>query len=955
MTQVTQASPATRATGATQAPTPTPGPLPTPAPAPSPLRRLPGRGLRRLARSADRMTGTPDLQGSRHRALEERARVQSRALEVQADALAEAAADLERYRLAYRRLVAAVRGIDESEMPERAGTPNRRWNRLAAETRGEAALAARLREGRDFPEAVVDAVRPLLRDRHVDARALCHALYVRPETRVAGALGGALVATRQDLFDLAWDLFAEVPAELVGRLAPAEYVRVGVRVGDPDAVGRAERWLRDAAAGDTPSIGAATLAELAEVLFAADAHAAAVRAADAALAAGTLDEAGVRRTELLRAWALRGAEPATPATVPAGRVSFGVIDYKQPDEATTSSNLGDYVQTIASLGHVVRHAGLTFHGDPELAQVVTELGERVRPELRVDGPGADVELTVVNRDASSLDAVPENTWAIAFGWYMQSAFGLRYDFPFHPNLNPLFVSFHVNRPSMLTDEAVAYLAAHGPVGCRDWNTVFLLLNRGVPAFFSGCLTTTIDTVFPERTRTAPAGAPTVYVDTAAPSPEDLTITQAREDVRWTPIVPNVREALGLLEDYRTSYGGIVTSRLHCYLPSWSIGAPVTFTPRNRADVRFAGLLDADEDDLRAMRRRIRDLLAPSVGLLLSGAPADEVYAAWREACAPEVARARAAFERPAAELPLSFDVDAACRTARRSRVVVPAAAPRQGETVHAAVALDANLKAEMEVVVQGMVAGTGRPLHVVALTRDHTSADHDRLAALFPEVTFEWIACDAIDYGPVLGMLSHITVSTMDRLLLPELLPDVDRLVYHDIDALTLVDLADLYDVELDGAPLAARASVGHGVRSGLGNLLRSGRRLRATPGAANELFRTMYRRHPGDFAAFNAGILLLDLARMRADAFTRRFVPFVEHYGLNDQEVLNCYAGSTYRPLDPAWNMWPAQETVRDPRILHWAGHQKPWDSGRYVLERERWDAAGAAVAERRRGTHAG
>ncbi|MGF0117769.1 glycosyltransferase family 8 protein [Promicromonospora sp. Marseille-Q5078] len=964
MTHVTQVNQADRVTtGAAVARlTPAPAPWPRPAPAASPLRRLPGRGLRRLARSADRMTGTPDQERARRRVLEERTRTQAGALEEQGAALAAATAaaaaatvELERYRLAYRRLVAAVRGVDEAEMPLHAGTPNRRWNRLAAETRGEANLAVRLREGRDVPEAVVDAVRPLLRDRHVDARALCHALYARPETRVAGALGGALVATRQDLFDLAWDLFAEVPAELVARLAPAEYVRVGVRVGDPEAVARAERWLDGAETGDAVATDAATLAELAEVLFAADAHAAAVRAADAALATGTLDEVGVRRAELLRAWALRGAEPAAPAAVPAGRVSFGVIDYKQPDEATTSSNIGDYVQTIASLGHLVRHAGLTFHGDPDLAQVVTELGERVRPGLRVDGPGADVELTVVNRDSSSLDAVPENTWAIAFGWYMQSAFGLRYDFPFHENLKPLFVSFHVNRPSMLTPEAVAYLRAHGPVGCRDWNTVFLLLNKGVPAFFSGCLTTTIDTVFPERTTTAPPGAPTVYVDTAAPSPDDLTITQAREDVRWTPIVPNVREALGLLEDYRTSYGGIVTSRLHCYLPSWSIGAPVTFTPRNRADVRFAGLLDADEDGLRAMRSRIRDLLAPSVGLLLSGAPADEVYAAWREACAPEVARARAAFERPAAELPLSFDVDAACATARRSRVVVPATASRLGETVHAAVALDANLKAEMEVVVQGMVAGTERPLHVVALTRDHTSADHDRLAALFPEVTFEWIACDAIDYGPVLGMLSHITVSTMDRLLLPELLPDVDRLVYHDIDALTLVDLADLYDMELDGAPLAARASVGHGVRSGLGNLLRSGRRLSASPGAANELFRTMYRRHPGDFAAFNAGILLLDLARMRADAFTRRFVPFVEHYGLNDQEVLNCYAGSTYRPLDPAWNMWPAQESVRDPKILHWAGHQKPWDTGRYVLERERWDAAGAAVAERRRGTRVG
>ena len=41
--------------------------------------------------------------------------------------------------------------------------------------------------------------------------------------------------------------------------------------------------------------------------------------------------------------------------------------------------------------------------------------------------------------------------------------------------------------------ALAYLRRHGPVGCRDWNTVFLLLSAGVDAFFTGCMTTTVAT------------------------------------------------------------------------------------------------------------------------------------------------------------------------------------------------------------------------------------------------------------------------------------------------------------------------------------------------------------------------------------------------------------------------------------------------------------------------------
>ena len=86
----------------------------------------------------------------------------------------------------------------------------------------------------------------------------------------------------------------------------------------------------------------------------------------------------------------------------------------------------------------------------------------------------------------------------AFGWHMHPLFDLRYDFPYHPNIRPLFFSFHVNRLDMLTDEAQDYLRRYGPVGCRDWTTVYLLLSAGIDAFFTGCLTTTVDALFPAR-------------------------------------------------------------------------------------------------------------------------------------------------------------------------------------------------------------------------------------------------------------------------------------------------------------------------------------------------------------------------------------------------------------------------------------------------------------------------
>jgi lipopolysaccharide biosynthesis glycosyltransferase len=124
---------------------------------------------------------------------------------------------------------------------------------------------------------------------------------------------------------------------------------------------------------------------------------------------------------------------------------------------------------------------------------------------------------------------------------------------------------------------------------------------------------------------------------------------------------------------------------------------------------------------------------------------------------------------------------------------------------------------------------------------------------------------------------------------------------------------------------------------SGFTNVRRSAKRLRERPAIAHDCLRRMYARHGHDFTAFNAGILVLDLARMRADGFGREFIPFVEQYGMNDQEVLNCYAGPDRAELPPQWNSFPTQEVVEDPKIIHWAGPLKPWRR-EYVLLREKW-----------------
>ena len=102
---------------------------------------------------------------------------------------------------------------------------------------------------------------------------------------------------------------------------------------------------------------------------------------------------------------------------------------------------------------------------------------------------AKCEIIYVNRDdLNSYNG--EKAKVIMNGWYTYKPFTCM------PNdhVLPLFVSFHLNADvenKFLNQENISILKKYAPIGCRDIHTVNLLRNKGVEAYFSGCLTTTI--------------------------------------------------------------------------------------------------------------------------------------------------------------------------------------------------------------------------------------------------------------------------------------------------------------------------------------------------------------------------------------------------------------------------------------------------------------------------------
>ena len=97
-------------------------------------------------------------------------------------------------------------------------------------------------------------------------------------------------------------------------------------------------------------------------------------------------------------------------------------------------------------------------------------------------------------DCEQINTVSERVNLIMNGWWMWHP----ENFPPSEFVNPLFISFHINGAfgkRLLNEKAIDYLKKYEPIGARDLDTVELLETAGIKAYYSGCLTLTLDLSF----------------------------------------------------------------------------------------------------------------------------------------------------------------------------------------------------------------------------------------------------------------------------------------------------------------------------------------------------------------------------------------------------------------------------------------------------------------------------
>ena len=604
--------------------------------------------------------------------------------------------------------------------------------------------------------------------------------------------------------------------------------------------------------------------------------------------------------------ALRDRLPAGAGTP--GAVTLALLDYGWPAERPAVRNLGDYVQTLAVMRHLARfHAPGTVACDAGLDRVFAELARSWRPEERIR-PGRPFDVAVVDRDCPRWAG---EAWLPFFGW-----FGARpttrapMAFPLPAGLRPIFFSLHLHEIGLLTPALCDYLKRYQPIGCRDRTTRDRLASAGVQAFFSGCISTTL--ALPGDDGPAECG-PHYQIDDAADAMARATTLTHKTDLAQRSFNDRITDALERLALYQRA-ASVSTSRLHCYLPCRALGTPTTFHAENPADLRFDGLLDLDAGEFAGMAAGLTELMETIFRIILSGAEPETVYRHWREATMPLVERDEA--ERRS--YPRLF-----VRRAGLDRTDA-----RPADPIPVALTFDRNLVGYVPNLIRSVEARASRPVRYHLLVRGLGVGDMDELQIACPDAAIEWHTMDAaLAEGNDGGLLPHITVSTMDRCLLPDLLPHVDKLLYLDTDIVVLGDVAELYSTPLGTAPLAAVPK--HHLATWL-EMSTASTNLEARADQIHRLRAAASVAGPLNGRAFSAGVLLMSLDALRADDFASQVQRNFRTFGYDDQTLLNLYTGGDYVRLPTAWNMDYRHFFVgaagEQAKIVHWNGADKPW-----------------------------
>ncbi|MBR2996956.1 DUF4422 domain-containing protein [Candidatus Saccharibacteria bacterium] len=234
---------------------------------------------------------------------------------------------------------------------------------------------------------------------------------------------------------------------------------------------------------------------------------------------------------------------------------------------------------------------------------------------------------------------------------------------------------------------------------------------------------------------------------------------------------------------------------------------------------------------------------------------------------------------------------------------------------------------------------TSNNYDVIVMTKNISLANQTRLQSIFNSKNTSLRFIDISRFEPQFKKLflrGHFAIETWFRLLMPEIFPHYNKILYLDSDLVVNSDLAKLYNTNIQGKLLAAcRDADTAGLYNG------------AQPDKKHYMDHILKIKKPYDY--FQAGVVLFNLAEFREQYTTAEMLKFAGSYKwqLLDQDVLNFLAQEQVVFVDMSWNVmhdWKGariEENIsraperlsieyltarKNPKIIHYAGPDKPW-----------------------------
>lgn len=255
------------------------------------------------------------------------------------------------------------------------------------------------------------------------------------------------------------------------------------------------------------------------------------------------------------------------------------------------------------------------------------------------------------------------------------------------------------------------------------------------------------------------------------------------------------------------------------------------------------------------------------------------------------------------------------------------------DVINICIASDNNYAPLVATTIASVCTNTDRFVKFWCL-ESHISNFHKKmigsLRRQFDNFEIEYITIDADllkNFAEKISTAGHISADTYSRLFIPDLFPDLEKMIYLDVDVIVTGDIGEMYDMDLGRYALGAVA---------------------ADYGASKEKWLADMKMDMAHHY-FNAGILLMNPKELHNDDFLNKISDIANRYNafikLGDQDLLNKYFNAQYLELPWRFNLTTRfiemelahrdpehrlqmQEEYKNCVVRHFESRKKPWNA---------------------------